>query len=109
MSKSPTRLASFEIPRDQTTKQDEQPAAEFAPTLAAQSAPAQASVSIAQPPGAVIPLPAPPPVEEPRRQIGARVRLSIAERLRTYMYVTREAQQDAVESALDAYLTSKGF
>ena len=47
----------------------------------------------------------------PRRsraaEIGARVRASLAERLRTYMFVSRESQQDAVEAALDAYLSSK--
>jgi hypothetical protein len=101
MSKSPTRLASFEIPRDQAPKQEDQSAAE--------SASGQGAISTPQPNGTVLPRPAPPPVEEPRRQIGARVRLSIAERLRTYMYVSREAQQDAVEAALEAYLTSKGF
>jgi len=56
-----------------------------------------------------IPQPMPRPAEEPRRQIGARVRSSLAERLRTYMFVSRESQQDAVEAALDAYLSSKGF
>ncbi|MGY4800698.1 hypothetical protein [Roseomonas sp. KE0001] len=109
MSKSPTRLSTFEIPRDQSSRHDEQPARE--PSIDPLTKP---TVPVAPPPavqqtGTVIPQPAPPPAEEPRRQIGARVPLSIAERLRTYMYVSREPQQDVVEAALHAYLTSKGF
>lgn len=64
---------------------------------------------IAQAERPAVPLPAPPPMEEPRRQIGARVRLSVAERLRTYLFVSRESQQDAVEAALDAYMLTRGF
>ncbi len=71
-------------------------------------APAQAviPVTLSAPP---VPQPIPRPIEEPRRQIGARVPLSLSERLRTYMFVSRESQQEAVEAALDAYLKEKGF
>jgi D-hexose-6-phosphate mutarotase len=51
----------------------------------------------------------PPPAEEPRRQLGARIRISLAERLRDYMHYERESQQEVVEAALHAYLTLKGY
>lgn len=91
MTKAPTRLADFQIPREGANHPEGEPAAEPVPVA---------------PP---FPRPAPPPVEEPRKQIGARVRVSLAERLRTYMFVSRESQQDAVEAALDTYLSGKGF
>ena len=63
-------------------------------------------VTLSAPP---VPQPIPRPIEEPRRQIGARVPLSLSERLRTYMFVSRKSQQEAIEAALDAYLKEKGF
>jgi hypothetical protein len=58
-----------------------------------------------------VPVIAPVPLAatEPRKQVGARVRISVAERLRTYMFVSREEQQEIVERALDEYLKAKGF
>jgi hypothetical protein len=151
MTKMPTRLADFTIPREQPTQpkgdqasktltkstfpqHDEEagaqdprpavpavhpPAAETAlspalvrtepPTAAVPPTVLSATNSAALPMAVQIPQPMPRPAEEPRRQIGARVRASLAERLRTYMFVSRESQQDAVEAALDAYLSSKGF
>ena len=109
MTKQPTRLATFEIPREQSPQREgpldrdaEAPPVNSHSTV--QAVPAAATLAPVQ-----VPRPAPPPVEEPRRQIGARVRVSLAERLRTYMFVSRESQQDAVEAALDAYLAGKGF
>ena len=109
MTKQPTRLANFEIPREQSLQREGELDGE------SESLPVSPRATVpAAPPAAVsapvqLPRPAPPPVEEPRRQIGARVRVALAERLRTYMFVSRESQQDAVEAALDAYLASKGF
>ncbi|NOG74028.1 hypothetical protein [Roseicella sp. DB1501] len=148
MTKQPTRLADFEIPREQTVKpasgsaakqdggepakpaflqhaaevrgQVQMPTAPAAVPPAAEpeasrpAVQAEAPIPVPAPPPALpaavqVPQPMPRPVEEPRRQIGARVRVGLAERLRTYMFVSRESQQDAVEAALDAYLSSKGF
>ena len=109
MTKQPTRLATFEIPREQSLQREDQLDGELEtppvnPRVPVPAVPPEAMSAPVQ-----VPRPAPPPVEEPRRQIGARVRVSLAERLRTYMFVSRESQQDAVEAALDAYLTGKGF
>ena len=109
MTKQPTRLANFEIPREQSLQREgeldgESKALPVSPPATVPTVPPAAVSAPVQ-----LPRPAPPPVEEPRRQIGARVRVSLAERLRTYMFVSRESQQDAVEAALDAYLASKGF
>lgn len=139
MAKAPTRLSDFAIPREHTltpiiaseeVTTNQRPtsasldAAETrsqAETLPSKQAPAgaftqgfaHATVPAIGPPERMdshpIPRPALLAAEEPRRQIGARIRLSIAERLRTYLYVSRESQQDAVEAALDAYLLAKGF
>ena len=80
-----------------------------APKAAAYPTPEAVLAPAVQAEHPTVPLPAPPPMEEPRRQIGARVRLSVAERLRTYLFVSRESQQDAVEAALDAYMLTRGF
>ena len=109
MTKQPTRLATFEIPREQSLQREgrldgEPEAPPVNPPAPVPTVPPAALSAPVQ-----VPRPAPPPVEESRRQIGARVRVSLAERLRTYMFVSRESQQDAVEAALDAYLASKGF
>jgi hypothetical protein len=161
MTKQPTRLANFQIPREPAGKVEDkinkehppmpaflqmgqgasnpagdpalrpapvppamaaaepvtQPEAVKHPEVAVPPAPPPAPappalpvpVPAAPPVAVAVPQPMPRPVEEPRRQIGARVPVSLAERLRTYMFVSRESQQDAVEAALDAYLKEKGF
>lgn len=143
MTKTPTRLADFTIPREQppepkgdqafktpskpvSSQHNEEAGVEAAltaaqavhsadlalpPALVQADTPAvlPPTISAALPVAMQIPQPMPRPAEEPRRQIGARVRASLAERLRTYMFVSRESQQDAVEAALDTYLSSKGF
>ena len=53
--------------------------------------------------------PIPLPVSETRKQVGARIRVSVAERLRAYQFYSREEQQDIVERALDEFLQGKGF
>jgi hypothetical protein len=127
MTKQPTRLADFDIPREQATKADGQPAGDLVPTAAPTPAflqpevraalqNAQSDTPLAKPPSleqatAPVPFPQPkaPAQEEPRRQLAARVRLSVAERLRTFLFVERESQQDAVEAALDTYLRERGY
>ena len=115
MVKLPTRLSDFTIPRDRMLPQDAAPgAAGITQSLTPhQQEPLETQTQISgatnQAVQPAVQRPAPLPAEEPRRQIGARIRLSIAERLRTYLYVSRESQQDAVEAALDAYLSAKGF
>ena len=150
MTKQPTRLSNFQIPREQAVAaaggQDLTPAAEPAarpaflqpevraalatsPPAARAAptpvAPAAIAVELPAPPAPLpdlqvplavapslppaVPRPVPRPEEEPRRQIGARVRASVAERLRTALFVTRESQQDAVEQALDDWLRARGF
>ena len=121
MSKQPTRLADFPIPRESTGQAEgasgtlpasapvnsppAPPSGSAAPSQTASLAPLPAPVPSGVPVVAPIPLPA----QEPRKHVGARVRLSVAERLRTFMYVNREEQQEIVERALDEYLRARGF
>lgn len=121
MVKTPTRLSAFEIPRESPVVRDvpppavtsSQPSREFpaASVLAVPELPPEANPppQASSTPSPAVPRPIPRPEEEPRRQIGARVRLSVAERLRTALFVTRESQQDAVEQALDDWLRSRDF
>jgi hypothetical protein len=157
MSKQPTRLADFQITREQTerpaeplahpsaadldgvpaTPQITQSGAAPAAMPVVQSVPAMAEhtvVATAAAAGAVLPSPMPGalaaqppvspaasptspmvlapiplPVSETRKQVGARIRVSVAERLRAYQFYSREEQQDIVERALDEFLRGKGF
>lgn len=131
MTKQPTRLANFDIPREQAAKADGQPEGDLVPKASPTPAflqpevhavlrdaqpgaplaepPTPPLVQVAPPAPTLFPQPKAPAPEEPRRQLAARVRLSIAERLRIFLFVERESQQDAVEAALDAYLKEKGY
>lgn len=117
MTKQPTRLADFDIPREHApTPAFLQPEVRAALQDTQPDAPPAELASLPLPlMQAAPPAPAPflqpkaPAQEEPRRQLAARVRLSVAERLRTFLFVERESQQDAVEAALDSYLRERGY
>ena len=115
MAKAPTRLSDFAIPREPLLPSYAAPekVGTTQPLVSAHEEPLETQNQINrvtdQADRPTFPRPASLPTEEPRRQIGARIRLSVAERLRTCLYVSRESQQDAVEAALDAYLSAKGF
>jgi hypothetical protein len=83
--KTPTRLADFQIPRGEEPTPD-QISGQPAPTLVR----------------------TPPPATEPVKALGARVPLSITERLRDFLWASRRSQQDVVTAALDEYLKKHG-
>jgi len=107
MTKQPTRLADFPIPRSAGADVDgthtDQPAA----VPHAMLAPAPAAPPSLAPTLATLPETERPP-EIPRRALGARVPVPLAERLRAYLYVSRRSQQEVVEAALDDYLRERG-
>jgi hypothetical protein len=124
MTKQPTRLSNFQIPRGEASAIENSQAEQTAPPPVVSPSP-QAAVgpsaplaiaAMPLPPGPVVPaaptiasLPqAEAPTEIPRRALGARVPVALAERLRAYLYVSRRSQQEVVEAALDAYLRERG-
>jgi hypothetical protein len=137
MTKQPSRLADFQIPReaiDRPASRQTEPPAEvpaerqatepvalpvLPPAVAPAAGPASAApaalpvpppVSPRLPPASPVVIASVPlPATEPRKQVGARIRVSVAERLRAYQFYSREEQQDIVERALDEYLRGKGF
>lgn len=123
MTKQPTRLSSFSIPRDPANLQEARTAA----------------APVVQPIPALVPPPTPPavpsdeappvvfqaePVEVitptvrhrkpkeadiPRTQVGARIPAPLADRLADYCHYERARQQDVVAEAISEFLTKKGF
>jgi hypothetical protein len=123
MTKQPTRLSSFSIPREPANLQETQAAEGF----------------VVEPVSAPVPLPGPTPVplhemppvvsqaepvevitsavrhrkpkeaDIPRTQVGARIPAPLADRLADYCHYERARQQDVVAEAILEFLIKKGF
>jgi hypothetical protein len=123
MSKQPTRLSSFAIPREQADAQD----THLAEASVAQAVPISVTPP-ASPPAVRYEVPTTFQQEEPevitsvvrhrkpketdiipRTQVGARIPAPLADRLADYCHYERARQQDVVAEAILAFLTSKGF
>jgi hypothetical protein len=95
MTKQPTRLADFAIPRNEDAPADAAPAASSPlagrPAMAADAVPVRI---------------APRPVAEARQAMTIRLPVSMHERIRLLMFTSRRSQQDIVEAALESFLTA---
>lgn len=117
MSKQPTRLSDFQIPREGNGMADSSrteppslhesilPVPVVSPTDVASPSPPRPAPTVTL--SLALPQAETPP-EIPRRALGARVPVPLAERLRAYLYVSRRSQQEVVEAALDSYLRERG-
>ena len=116
MARQPARLADFEIPRGEGSVPDVQavqdPAAADEAGAAAVQVVAAASdqpapQAQAAPAADAVPLRiAPRPPAEARQAMTIRLPVSMHERIRLLMFVSRRSQQDIVEDALNAFLTA---
>ncbi len=110
MAKQPTRLADFEIPRSDGSLPDAVPPAEAAAPLEAPPPSVPVPAPAAAMPHAlpdVVPVRiSPRPVAEARQAMTIRLPVSMHERIRMLMFTSRRSQQDIVEAALDAFLTT---
>lgn len=123
MTKQPTRLSSFSIPRDPANLQ-EAPTTET-PVVQPVPAPVPPPTHARVPPHEVPPVvfqaepvevitPAvrhrkPKEADIPRTQVGARIPAPLADRLADYCHYERARQQDVVAEAILEFLTKKGF
>jgi hypothetical protein len=124
MSKQPTRLSSFEIPREPANAQDARPAEALVP----QAVPEPVAPPVLLPavrheappvtfqqedPEVITPVVRHRKPKEtdiiPRTQVGARIPAPLADRLADYCHYERARQQDVVAEAILTFLTSKGF
>ena len=112
MARQPARLADFEIPRGEGAVPDVQAIQHPAPADEAGGAAVQVVAASDQPaPQAqaadAVPLRiAPRPPAEARQAMTIRLPVSTHERIRLLMFVSRRSQQDIVEDALNAFLTT---
>ncbi len=118
MAKQATRLSDFQIPRTEgILSQDKAPKAD--PNASEVAVPAEPLPQPVSPPQklaealarehtsehAVVPNRiAPRPLAEPRQAMTVRLPVSMHERIRMLMFMSRRSQQDIVEEALDAFL-----
>lgn len=119
MTKQPTRLSSFSIPREPANLQETQTAED--PVAEPGSAPTPAPVPPREVPPVVfqaepveVTTPAvrhrkPKEADIPRTQVGARIPAPLADRLADYCHYERARQQDVVAQAILEFLTKKGF
>ncbi len=108
MVKQPTRLADFEIPRNEGALPNAVPPAEAAAPSEAPPSPVPApAVVMPQALSDVVPVRiSPRPLAEARQAMTVRLPVSMHERIRMLMFTSRRSQQDIVEAALDAFLTA---
>jgi hypothetical protein len=110
MTKQPTRLADFEIPRSEGALPVAVPPAVAAAPLEAPPplvpVPAPAAVMSKALPDVVPVRISPRPVAEARQAMTIRLPISMHERIRMLMFTSRRSQQDIVEAALDAFLSA---
>ncbi len=118
MAKQATRLSDFQIPRtegilsqDKVSKADPdalEVAVPAEPLLQPVLPPQKLAETLAwehTPEHAVVPNRiAPRPAAEPRQAMTVRLPVSMHERIRMLMFMSRRSQQDIVEEALDAFL-----
>lgn len=121
MSKQPTRLSDFQIPREEVLQKspvapspapvvhpgfnnaDMEPIGRLGKPGIEVGEGAAASAALAPREDTMARI-APRPPAEPRQALTVRLPVSMHERVRTLMFVSRRSQQDIVEEALDAFL-----
>jgi hypothetical protein len=110
MTKQPTRLSSFSIPREADTPADEMTVTQ-----------ASAAGQVIQP-LPIVPAEVPQEIispgvrhrrpkkgDVPRTQVGARIPAPLADRLADYCHYERARQQDVVAEAIEDFLRRQGF
>lgn len=113
MARQPARLADFEIPRLVGQAQPGTAPFDVAvdDSIMAKGAamPPPTQLPEALPATAIVPAVvriAPRPIVEARQAMTIRLPVSMHERIRTLMFMSRRSQQDIVEDALNAFLSA---
>jgi hypothetical protein len=123
MTKQPTRLSSFSIPREPANLQETQAAeasigeptsAPVPPSAAAPVLPREVPPVVFQAKPVEVITSAvrhrkPKEADIPRTQVGARIPAPLADRLADYCHYERARQQDVVAEAILEFLIKKGF